>query len=1109
MHQSFAGLPSPAPPAAVAAPASVMQGGGTSAGTEAASGLSSWWRMDKAGISMQQMAEGPGQSAGRSLRQPPPQLGSANGDGRAVYLALGAAALAGAAVVVRKGICRSRRTTRGWAGKATMRLTRSPGASTRFLEGIERDTWTASKAEMQEELVCMAEHLGICKTLQVPPQKILEMVREVEGHMLANPFHNFRHVYEVTQCLYTLLLQTDIAQVPEEGEGAGGGAKANGAGANGAGLSLRLSPIEVAALWCACVCHDLEHPGHSLRLEKALPGRLYSRFSDQESTDKAFSLELHHETVAHSILVEDLGLLQALEPEEAQRFKSIVTAVIEATDLAQHGQLFKAFGEAADRLAGAPPEGKEPQSEQEAAAVRLQAMQWLMKCSDLGNTIRPTESAARWDDAVYQEFHHEGDSLVEGGFSDREDLQPNLDKRIGKRVRSSFGFYRFIVLPTYELLLRYMKAVPGMQLEVVESCVERLKMRMGHAEEMVKDSDSQSANAARTCLRTVTSWAGQRGEPSFLWDMAKMEEPPRRRRRKVAALVLLAIIGGVSLLARHPAHVDPGHHQDLLFIGGSKKQAQDDLAEGGGLFWMVPPLWSWPCIFLLGFPFYALFKLRILVKDTPGSEQSPRKTVQAAAPNYDCFFAASLAIRFKDHAPQRRRSLDGVGHGQMARRRVMKEFTWKRSLSGNESDLGSHGMPADVAETYSRSASKENLQDLAPAAADAADDAQVKREMKLWERLEGFLEPLLLCFSVVFLSVVNKVLFRMVLVPTGAFVHMLSTATNVAYLLVFWSFTLFQVVNATPERRADFKVMLRMARSNWALFASIGVCESVAFTLQPLSVPLLPKALVPILSQVLLPTSMFLNTWLLRKRYSMLNYFGVVTMIFGIALATMSDLGAESTTCNVTPVLMLVMSYVFLGFSIIFKELAFVQATNAGIRLDIFVLDGSAALGQCAALILQWPMNFALLAKLEPRAYFSAAFYAFTDSMRYMPTLLIVYWGCNVLYRLQTLKSVQHLSSLTTLFTNMFTVPFSSLVFCLPLNLPLLGASEQFSLMLVFGLLVLCLGLVIFNFAVIRNSLLFADAVSYLSRKLGCAPQERQQSEESNSVGAGSAAQGE
>jgi len=282
---------------------------------------------------------------------------------------------------------------------------------------------------------------------------------------------------------------------------------------------------------------------------------------------------------------------------------------------------------------------------------------------------------------------------------------------------------------------------------------------------------------------------------------------------------------------------------------------------------------------------------------------------------------------------------------------------------------------------------------------------------------------------------------------------------------------------ANKERRAEFRAMLRIAGENWSLFASIGVCESIAYTLQPLSVPRLPKALVPVLSQVLLPMSMLLNTWLLRKRYSALQYFGVGVMILGIAIATSSEVSPEEETewkspsTTIAPMLMLVMSYVFLGFSVVFKEVAFIRATSVGVRMDIFVLDGASALGQYMALLLQWPMNFALLTDLAPRAYFSAAYAAFTDSTKLMPGLLLVYWACNVLYRLGMLRSVQRLSSLTTLFSNMFTVPLSSLVFCLPLQLPLLGRSEQFSLALVLGLLVLCMGLLIFHFAVLNSGL--------------------------------------
>lgn len=60
----------------------------------------------------------------------------------------------------------------------------------------------------------------------------------VESSYRANPFHNFRHCFCVTQMMYVLL-----RGCPQ--------------------LESSLDSADVTALVTACVCHDLDHPGLS------------------------------------------------------------------------------------------------------------------------------------------------------------------------------------------------------------------------------------------------------------------------------------------------------------------------------------------------------------------------------------------------------------------------------------------------------------------------------------------------------------------------------------------------------------------------------------------------------------------------------------------------------------------------------------------------------------------------------------------------------------------------------------------------------------------------------------------------------------------------------
>jgi len=149
--------------------------------------------------------------------------------------------------------------------------------------------------------------------------------------------------------------------------------------------------------------------------------------------------------------------------------------------------------------------------------------------------------------------------------------------------------------------------------------------------------------------------------------------------------------------------------------------------------------------------------------------------------------------------------------------------------------------------------------------------------------------------------------------------------------------------------------------------------------------------------------------------------------------------------------------------SLIFKDTTFILSSKQEKQLDIFLLEGLAGLGQGAALLLQWPMNFALLTQLAPRHYFAAVAEAFSSAAGLMPGLILIYWSGNILYRLVTLTALKRLSSITTLLANVLTVPLSAMVFCIPMELPLIGPPDKLSMLLVSGSLVVCAGLVTFN----------------------------------------------
>lgn len=840
-------------------------------------------------------------------------------------------------------------------------------------KGLDRDTRTATAEYICADLVRMTEELGVCAALGAPEGTASLIVKEVERRMPANPYHNFQHIYDVSQFLFTLLTRSGLAsQAGERGQAA------------------ILDPLEVAALWCSCLCHDLDHPGHTNRLEEALNGPLQAAYTAARRSSQAvpseFTLEWHHLVAAHQLLCEDMGLTRELEPAEASRFQALLTQVIESTDLARHKQLYDTFrgvvASSGSEL-GARKAGEVAASGSEPREFQVQLMQWLMKCSDLANTVRPPSCRAFWEDSAFEEFHREGDTLLARGWAEQNDLPAMHDRRQGKREEASEAFFESLALPTFTLLEEYMMNTPQLNAEMATECLALLRARLSMA---VQDRK-------------------RRGQ----W-----------RLRAGGATVL----GAVLLLAALLLKWSP-----LAFAGPSLGGAS--FGEGGApapafaLADAMPPLWGVICAGLLGFPLITLWEVQHGYLSQKLVKPAAQETAKSAAPSISAAHAIELGTDLVEFVsggldflqPSSRRKSIGsteeayqdvqIGMGRLSRASVRKKKQ-HRKYSLPEEALRSDVW--DIEATIGGSESLRSFRSEAPsyhsqgslvdgAALDESDGeaAASSEEASCWQRMAAKIRDnfsvLVLCGMMVGMSVVNKVLFRLVLCSVGKYVHALSTSTNCAYLAYSWTIVFAKWLFGTEAQRKQLGGMLTFARENWRLFASTGVCESIAFTLMPIGTPGLPKAVVPVVAQLTLPMSMALNACLFKKKYSIAQAFGIVLIVMGIVIDTAAD---PTTTTDenhslrdlVGPFLITTLSYFFLVLSLILKDVAFTVSSNADKKLDIFLLEGLAGIGQGIALLLQWPMNFALLTDLSPSGYLKAAWEGFTSSAGLMPMLI-------------------------------------------------------------------------------------------------------------------------
>jgi|TARA_B100000475_G_scaffold21931_1_gene15226 hypothetical protein len=276
-------------------------------------------------------------------------------------------------------------------------------------------------------MIRMMENLRVPQTLKKPAGEILPFVYDIKMVMRDNSYHNFTHVTDVTQYMYTLLLATHVAE--------------------------RLRPVELAAAYIAAVCHDLDHPGLSNTYQNNENTELSKRYN------KESPLENHHLSVFGRLCEKHELLANLPTEEEKTRFVDIVHHMILATDMAKHGLLMKKIKEKLNI------DGWHPLKSEEGINLILQIG---LKCADISNQARPWKVANRWNEAVYKEFYHEGDLDRAAG----RNVAPLFDRRSNMIPTSTVGFIGYVVAPLYEIYVAIMKRCAMMDEQVDAQAVE-------------------------------------------------------------------------------------------------------------------------------------------------------------------------------------------------------------------------------------------------------------------------------------------------------------------------------------------------------------------------------------------------------------------------------------------------------------------------------------------------------------------------------------------------------------------------------------------------------------------------------------------------------------
>jgi len=240
--------------------------------------------------------------------------------------------------------------------------TKAQSERIKLLRSWDFDVWQYEEEELLLFMEEMFRDLGLISLFKIEEEKLHSFLIEVRhGYSKKNPYHNFRHAFDVTHCCYLILT-------------------------SGGAMEL-LTHLEIVALLISAICHDFEHPGLNNTFLANTSDSLALRYNDKSI------LENHHCARAFLLMRKpETAILTGLSEIEYRELRKIVVNCILATDMLKHVESLTRFTTMMDGFT---------RDNREHRALLLEI---ILKCADISNPTRPHRIAAYWSQMIQEEF---------------------------------------------------------------------------------------------------------------------------------------------------------------------------------------------------------------------------------------------------------------------------------------------------------------------------------------------------------------------------------------------------------------------------------------------------------------------------------------------------------------------------------------------------------------------------------------------------------------------------------------------------------------------------------------------------------------------------------
>lgn len=319
--------------------------------------------------------------------------------------------------------------------------------------------------------------------------------------------------------------------------------------------------------------------------------------------------------------------------------------------------------------------------------------------------------------------------------------------------------------------------------------------------------------------------------------------------------------------------------------------------------------------------------------------------------------------------------------------------------------------------------------------------------------------------ATVVLAVMNRVLYKLALVPMKNYPFFLAQFATFGYVLVYFSilFIRFRAGIVTKE-------MLALPKSQFVL---IGLLEALGVASGMASAAMLPGPSIPLLSQSFLVWQLILSVLILGRKYRANQIIGCFLVTAGVILAVASGASGNLFLSGVNffwPAVMMA-SAAFQAAASIIKEFVFIDGAKRleGKRPDIFVVNsfGSGFQALFVFLLLPFLSNLRGIPFAELPAYLNRGAACFLNiggnlkDCHGAPLLPLLYMMLNIAFNIASLNLVKMSTAVVASLTSTLAVPLSIYVLSLPL--PYLPEGTRLSTSFLIGAATLVLGLLLYN----------------------------------------------